>query len=86
MQLSVTPLSTAVDLVLQGKEKETCGDDRFEFIPPSRSIAFLQSAAEELEKRKGERRAAAVQDAAPQQPSSGGGSGTGGGTSGLFPE
>ena len=83
LSLVVTSLPKAVELVLEGKEKETCGDDRFEFIPPSRSVAYLQSAAEELEKRKGERRAAAVQDAAPKPPDSGT---PGGGGGGLFPE
>jgi hypothetical protein len=52
LQLSVTSLNTAVDLVLAGKEKETCGDDGgFQFVAPRRSAAYLQAAMQELQRR-----------------------------------
>ena len=35
MQLSMTSLSNAVELMMTGREAETCGD-RFAFVPPSR--------------------------------------------------
>jgi len=41
LQLMCTSLDTAIDVVLSGREKEVCGD-RFLFLPPSKSISYLQ--------------------------------------------
>ena len=80
LQLVCTSLEKAVELVLTDKEMETCGDERFEFVPPSRSIAYLQAANEEYARRKDERRSGALEDAAKNDAPQGGGS------DGLFPE
>lgn len=41
LQLVCTSMPTAVELVLSGKEKETCGD-RFQFVAPRSSLFFLR--------------------------------------------
>ena len=50
LQLSMVSLDKAVSIVLAGREKETCGD-KFQFVPPTRSVAFLRAAMDELERR-----------------------------------
>eukprot|EP00966_Prymnesium_polylepis_P199626 4626447-Prymnesium_polylepis.1 len=42
LQVVCTSLDKAIELVLSGKEAETCGDC-FGFVPPRRSIEFLQA-------------------------------------------
>ena len=78
LQLVCTSLRKAVELVLDGREKETCGDDRFEFIPPSRSVSYLQAASDELSKRR-EARRVSVTEAQAERPADAS-------TGGLFPE
>ena len=41
LQLMVTSMPQAVDLVLTGKEAETCGD-RFQFVAPRSSLTYLR--------------------------------------------
>ena len=52
LQLVVTGLPTAVDLVVSGKEQETCGD-KFQFVAPRTSLYFLR---EEQQKAQGANR------------------------------
>lgn len=41
LQLMCTSLPQAVEIVLSGREADTCGD-RFQFVAPRRSLAFLR--------------------------------------------
>jgi len=50
LQLSMTSLPNAVELMLAGREAETCGD-QFAFVPPTSTVALMQAALGEVNRR-----------------------------------
>ena len=50
-QLICTSLDKMVDIVVEGREAEVCGD-KFMFVPPARSVAFAAQARERAAKAR----------------------------------